>query len=52
MPIANYLRVIGSKHDAANWYESYKRDHRNGKTKIMQAYLYIIQLKLTSKDDK
>ena len=52
MPTVNYLRAIGCEHDAANWKESYRNCHQNGKTKLMKAYLYTNQLKYTSKDDK
>ena len=52
MPTVNYLRVIGCEHDAANWKESYRGGHRNGKMKLMKAYLYTDQLNLTSKDDQ
>ena len=45
MPAANYLRFIGCEHDAANRNESYRKDHRNGKTKLMMAYLYTNYLK-------
>ena len=45
MPTVNYLRVIGCEHDAANWNESYRKAHRNGKMKLMKAYLYTNQLK-------
>ena len=45
MHTVNYLRVIGCEHDAANWNESYRKDHRNDKMKHMKAYLYINQLK-------
>ena len=48
----NYLRVIGCEHNAAKWNESYREDYRNGKTKLMKAYLYTNQLQPTSKDDK
>ena len=47
----NYLRGISCEHTVANWNESYKKDHQNGKMKLMKAYLYTNQLKLTSKDD-
>ena len=41
MPTVNYLRVIRGEyeHDAANWNESYRKDHRSGKMKLMKAYL-------------
>ena len=45
MPTVNYLRVIGCEHDAENWNMSYKKDHRNGKMKLMKAYLYTDQFK-------
>ena len=45
MPTVNYLRVTGCEHDAANWNETYRKGHRNGKTKFMKAYLYTNQLK-------
>ena len=45
MPTVNYLRVIGCEHDAANSNESYSKDHRNGKAKLVKAYLYTNQLK-------
>ena len=41
MPTVKYLRVIGCKHDAANWNESYKKYHRNDTMKPIKAYLYI-----------
>ena len=31
MPTVNCLRVIGFEHDTANWNESYRKGHRNGK---------------------
>ena len=45
MPTVNYLQVIACEHDAANWNESYRKDHQNGKTKLIKAYLYTNQLK-------
>ena len=45
MPTANYLRAIGCEHDAANWNESYRKDHRNDNMKLMKVYLYTNQLK-------
>ena len=45
MPTVNYLRVIGSEHDTANEEENYRKDHRNGKTKLMKAYMYRNQFK-------
>ena len=51
MPWVNYLRVIGYEHNAANSNESYRKNHRHGKTEIMKAYLYTNQLKYTSEDD-
>ena len=44
-PTVSYLQVIGCEHDSANWNESYRKDHRNGKMKLMKAYLYSNQLK-------
>ena len=41
MPTVNYLRVLSCEHNAANGNESNREDHRNGKTKLMKAYLYI-----------
>ena len=52
MLTVNYLRVIGCEHDAVKWNESYRKDNRNGKMKLMKAYLYTNQLQSTSKDDK
>ena len=52
MATVNYLRVIGCEHDVANRNESYKKDHRNGKRKLIKDYLYSNQLKYTSEDDK
>ena len=52
MLTVNYLWVIGCEHDAANWNESYRKEHRNGKMKLMKAYMYTNKLKQTSKDDK
>ena len=52
MPTVNYLRVIGSEHDAVNGNDSYIKDHRNGKTKLMKTCLYTNKLKQTSKDGK
>ena len=45
MYTVNYLRIIGCEHDAANWNESYRKDHENGKTKLMKAYQYTNHLK-------
>ena len=45
MPTVNYLQVIDCERDAANWNESYRQGNRNGKTKLMEAYLYTNQLK-------
>ena len=45
MPTVNYLRVIDFEHDAANWNESYRKSHRNDKTKLIKVYLYTNQLK-------
>ena len=44
MPTVNYLQVIGCEHDAANRNMSNRKDHRNGKAKLMKAYLYTNQL--------
>ena len=40
MPTVNYLRVIGCELDAANLNQSYRKDHRNSKTKLIKAYLF------------
>ena len=45
MPSVNYLRVIDCELDAANRNESDKKEQRNGKRKLIQAYLYDNQLK-------
>ena len=52
MPTINYLREIGCEHDAANWNETYRNDHRNGETKLMKVYVSTNQLEYTSEDDK
>ena len=44
MLTVNYLRVIVCEHDAAKWNESYRKDYRNSKMKLMKAYLYTNQL--------
>ena len=40
MSTVNYLRVIDCEQDAANRNLSYKKDHRDGKMKLVNAYLY------------
>ena len=45
MLTVNYLWVIAYENDAANTNEIYRKDHRNGKKKLMKAYLYNNQLK-------
>ena len=49
MHTVNYFRVIDWGHNAANWTESYRKDHRNGKTKLKKAYLYTNLLKKPAK---
>ena len=39
MSTVYYLRVIDAEHDAANRNESYRKDYRNRKRKLMKAYL-------------
>ena len=48
MSTVNYLRVTGYEHDAANWNESYREDHRNSKIKLIKAYLYTNNLNMTN----
>ena len=43
--IINSLQDIDCEHDAAIRNESYRKIHRNGKRKLMKAYLYTNQLK-------
>ena len=49
MPTANYLLVIGCKHDAANRNDSYRKDHRSDKQKLMNVYLYTNQIQKPTK---
>ena len=45
MPTVNYLRDIGCEHDAETGNESYRKDRRIDKRKLMKSYLYTNQLK-------
>ena len=52
------ISVIDFEHEAANENETYRKDHRNGKRKLIEAYLYYIYIyiyqsvEITFKDDK
>ena len=52
MPTVKYLRATDCEHDAAKRQDSYRKDNRNGKRKLMKAYIYTNQFKESSKDRK